>query len=205
MWVSRPLLPAPTGWPRSVRQRRFSSAVSFIRRGWPLLSNGNTVNLDCPTDCDVLSRRALRCGRRSNLSPLYAPDFGPRFYLQQLDRIPGERGFFSLANQGQVLQTAFVVGNGHFRVSLQEGDDRIAFAGLQQRGLERGRETPVYGPRPHVWNGVAQRIRHGSVSGFKQIGSGDFRITRLDRGHAQNHIGVEERRAVIRVVARLRR
>src|ERR1039457_2373435 len=68
-----------------------------------------------------------------------------------------ERGYFSLANQGQVLQTAFAVGNGHFRVSLQEGDDRIAFAGLQQRGLERGRETPVYGPRPHVSNGVAQR------------------------------------------------
>src|ERR1035441_10858499 len=29
MWVSRPLLPAPTGWPRSVRQRRFPAPNAF--------------------------------------------------------------------------------------------------------------------------------------------------------------------------------
>src|ERR1039457_5130377 len=30
MWVSRPLLTAPTGWPRSVRQRRLSATTQQV-------------------------------------------------------------------------------------------------------------------------------------------------------------------------------
>src|ERR1039458_1684846 len=101
MWVSRPLLPAPTGWPRSVRQRRLFAGI-----GSPAFGVDDNLALE-GLFCGVVPNIEV-CQSATVILVLPFPMAGTNRLLEhetiQPRRIPNRRRrFFPLNQTNRVL------------------------------------------------------------------------------------------------------